>query len=66
MPASQCRAGLGFFYSLGFGLHGQRSVGRGVSRAFRVRRFPETNTRVYKTLPLALPAGKRRDLNYRS
>jgi hypothetical protein len=30
-----------------------------------VRRYADNNVRVYKTIPLSLPRGKRRDLNYR-
>ena len=38
--------------------------GRLDSTRFRVRRFVDTNVRVYKTVPLELPGSWRRDINY--
>jgi hypothetical protein len=35
-----------------------------LERPFRVRRYADDNQRVYKTVPMRLPAGWRKDLNY--
>ena len=37
---------------------------RFLARPFRVRRYPDDNQRVYKTIPLKAPPGWRPDLNY--